>query len=324
MKRLTVRDASTEVSLTRLSGSRHPDHTTSAGRYAGLNKPQWAQPVRIDVFQTYVDEHDRVVLLAMAGANKRRKQAFFAKHPTCCFCGGEVDATEMDHLPARHLFRERYWPEGYVFPACGACNDAAADDELIMGFIVRIQISDLSEVDVRELESAIAKMHDRHPEIVNGLREMSRNDTRRMLRENGLSIGSFPKPIYVVAFPEEILDVAARYGRKIGKALYYLHTGTIFPNSGRVFCEVIPNANFMSVKFPIEAFQIFQASPAISRNGKSLANQFAYRWGMTLEMDAVGFLVQFGESTVMLITAFTDAEKYEAALAARAAETQSK
>lgn len=253
----------------------------------------------------------------MAGARKRRKQEFLKQHPKCCFCGGEVDATEWDHIPARHLFTDRSWPEGYVFPACASCNDASAGDELVMGFIVRIQISDLSDAENREFEASVDKMHDRYPEIINGFREMSRCETRKSLRESGLPLESLPKPLYIAEMPNVILDIAGRYGEKLGKALYYMHTGTIFPATGRVFCEVMPNIRFMSKTFPLDAFEMLTTKPAISRSGKSLADRFAYRWGMTPEKDAAAFLIQFGESTVMLVITYTDVEKYEKVLAAR-------
>jgi hypothetical protein len=263
--------------------------------------------------------HAAVVPYVMAGAKRRQKLEFLKKHPKCCFCGGEADTTEWDHIPARHLFAERNWPEGYVFPACGACNDASASDELIMGFLVRIQVTDLSETEERELHESISKMHDRHPDIINGMREMSRNETKRSLRENGFLSVSLPKPLYMVEFPDSIIEVSERYGRKLGKALYYMHTGAIFPANGRVFCEVMSNIRFMSRDFPLDAFHMLSASPTISRGGKSLADQFAYRWGMTPEKDAAAFLIQFGESTAMLVITYTDVEKYEKVFAARSA-----
>lgn len=186
-----------------------------------------------------------------------------------------------------------------------------------MGFIVRIQISELSEAENQEFEVSVTKMHDRYPGIINGMREMSRMETKRSLRENGLAVESLPKPLYIVEFPKAIFDAADRYGKKLGKALYYMHSGAIFPRAGHVDCEVMPNTRFLSNRFPLDAFEMLAAKPAISRSGKSLADQFAYRWGMTPEKDAAAFLIQFGESTVMLVTTFTDAEKYEKALAAR-------
>ena len=186
-----------------------------------------------------------------------------------------------------------------------------------MGFLVRIQITNLSESKSKELEEAITKMHDRYPEIINGMREISRTETKRSLRENGLPLDSLPKPLYMVELPDSILDIAERYGKKLGRALYYMHTGTIFPATGRVFCEVMPNVRFMSDKFPLDAFEMLVATPAISRSRKSLADQFAYRWGMTAEKDAAAFLIQFGESTAMLVITYTDIDKYEKILAAR-------
>lgn len=188
-----------------------------------------------------------------------------------------------------------------------------------MGFLVRIQVTDLSEAEARELHQSISKMHDRHPDIINGMREMSRNETKRSLRENGFPSTSLPKPLYMVEFPDSIIDVSERYGRKLGKALYYMHTGEIFPANGRVFCEVMSNIRFMSSNFPLDAFHMLVAKPAISRAGKSLADQFAYRWGITPEKDAAAFLIQFGESTAMLVIAYTDVKKYEEILAARTA-----
>lgn len=206
-----------------------------------------------------------------------------------------------------------------MFPACSACNDSSASDELIMGFIVRIQVSDLSEAEERELHQSITKMHDRHPEIINGMREFSRNETKRSLREIGFPSASLPQPLYMFEFPDSIIEVSERYGRKLGKALYYMHTGTIFPASGRVHCEVMSNTSFMSSRFPLDAFQMLSATPAISRAGKSLGDQFAYRWGMTEEKDAAAFLIQFGESTVMVVFTYTDVEKYKETFAARSA-----
>ena len=100
------------------------------------------------------------------GTQRARRQAFFAAHPHCCFCGGQVAATEIDHIPARHLFRRREWPEGYEFPACTPCNRQSALDELVMGAVVRIQVSDLSAEDEREMLEAFAKINNRRPEWI--------------------------------------------------------------------------------------------------------------------------------------------------------------
>ena len=51
-------------------------------------------------------------------------RSFLEEHRHCIFCGGDTPATTQDHVPSRQLFSQRWWPEGYVFPACTGCNRA--------------------------------------------------------------------------------------------------------------------------------------------------------------------------------------------------------
>lgn len=249
----------------------------------------------------------------MGKSGRLKRQVFFAEHPVCCFCGGETPAVEMDHIPARYLFSGRQWPEGYVFPACAACNDLSAADEHIMGFLVRIQLSNLSENDERELEQAVWQIRDRHPELFNGLKELKRSETRRFLREQGLSMGDFPAEPYVVTVPDELAAVPKRYGEKLGRALYYLHTGRVVPKNGWVSVRVMTNAQFMSPKFPLDTFRVLDRRPIVTRSGNSLEGQFSYRYAATEDVRAAAFLVRFRESTAMLILVFEEKTDYDAA-----------
>jgi len=248
----------------------------------------------------------------MGKSNRLKRQQFFEHHPMCCFCGGEVPSIEIDHIPARHLFTDRQWPEGYVFPACAECNDASASDELVMGFLVRIQLSDMSADEEKELGRAVWSIGDRHPELMQGMRELSRIETRRFLREQGVSITSFPWEPYIVTVPETLMDVPKRYGEKLGKALYYFHTGKILPRSGVVSVTAMTNSQFMSPNFPLEKFNILNKKPILTRSGKSLESQFQYRYAVPDDGLGAAFLVQFRESTAMLILVHESMDTYSA------------
>lgn len=253
----------------------------------------------------------------MGKSSRQKRLEFLNRHPLCCFCGGDVPAVEMDHIPARYLFSERQWPEGYVFPACSACNDHSAADELVMGFIVRIQLSQVSQQYERELNRAIWQVGDRHAKLFKGMKELSRVETKRLLREEGISLHSLPPEPYVVTFPDELRAVVDRYGTKLGKALYYLHTGRIIPKSGGISVQSMTNTQFMSSKFPLEKFQILNCKPILARSGKSLEDQFSYRYTLLEDGLAAAFLVQFRESTAMLLVAYENQTEYEAAHARR-------
>ena len=246
------------------------------------------------------------------GTQRSRRVAFFKSHPLCCFCGGASAATTEDHIPARTLFREKQWPEGYVFPACHDCNHGSSLDELVLGWIVRIQVSDYTANDESELEDALTKLNRRRPEWVAKMRELSRIETRRHLREHQLSAASFPGgEVYVMTMPDEITSALDRYAIKLGKALYYLHTGRIIPTSGLIKATALTNSQFTSPGFPLRSFDILAIAPPMSRAKRDLSDQFAYRYAVPIEGGGAGFLVQFRESTAMLILAFEDRQKYE-------------
>lgn len=253
------------------------------------------------------------------GNRRHLREAFFKAHPNCCFCGGGTVATEEDHIPARSLFRRREWPAGYAFPACSACNRESSSDELAMGFLVRITISDLDAEGERELERAMEKLHDRRPDWIAGMKAMNRVETRRHLRERGLSLETFRGiELSVVTMPPDLVAVPERYASKLGKALYYKHTGRILPSSGFVKVAVFPNAEFMASSFPRDSFSILTTVPGISRSGRSLADQFAYRYAVVEEGAAAAFLVQFGESVAIAIFMYWDRLAYEERGAVRA------
>jgi len=253
------------------------------------------------------------------GNRRPLRQAFFKAHPRCCFCGGDEEAVQEDHIPARSLFRQREWPVGYVFPACGGCNRESALDELAMGWLVRITISDPDPQGEREMARALVQLHAKRPDWVAGMKELSRVETRRHMRERGLSLESFKGyDVGVVTMPPELLAVPERYGQKLGKALYYLHTERIVPRSGEVRVSVYPNADFMAKAFPRDSFGILTSRPVISRSGKALEEQFCYRYATVTEGGGAGFLVQFGESLAMVLLVVEDAAAYAERRAARA------
>ena len=269
-------------------------------------------------FSTYGAIHLQSWLSQMGNRQKLRK-AFFADHPRCCFCGGGASAVEEDHIPARTMFRRREWPQGYVFPACIDCNRASAIDELAMSWLVRITIREPDAEAIGEMSRSLIQLHDRRPDWVASMKELNRTETRQYLRERGLSLESFKGvEIEVVKMPPELLAVPQRYGEKLGRALYYLHTGRVLPSDGLVHVQVYPNTDFMSTNFPLDEFGILTERPTVSRSGKSIADQFFYRFSTVSNGEAAAFLVQFGESVAMSIFTFDNAAKYAAIRALKA------
>jgi hypothetical protein len=208
---------------------------------------------------------------------KQIRQQFFQRHPRCCFCGGNEPATTEDHQPARSLFDERKWPEGYNFPACSKCNEASRPYENVFALLVRMAPgSDASGVQKAEFQKLLEASANNFPGL---LQRMTANDKRRFFREEDL-----PKP-KGVAFSE--LDMCAVDAtltqdsvmmilQKLSCALHYKHTGSILPKEGRIFIKWITNAYTHRGTGFNEFIGLLQGRPNLVRTTVSLIDQFDY------------------------------------------------
>ena len=120
------------------------------------------------------------------GQKKKRRLEFFRKHPFCCFCGGHEQATEEDHVPARAIFDERKWPEGYNFPACVSCNRLTREDEKVAAFLSRIHFgNDLNPTQQSELKKCMDAINSAYPEAYRSMVPSS-NQARHFLKQTGI------------------------------------------------------------------------------------------------------------------------------------------
>lgn len=256
----------------------------------------------------------------MAGARSVRRRKFFTEHPKCCFCGGAEEASTEDHVPGRALFLGRIWPNSYVFPACERCNNETSRDEALLAWLVRIRLTELSPEAEREFERYTFELTRSFPEIWKGLNIHSRVETRRYLKEMRLSatsLGVGGDVVHSMDLPSQVLQVAERYGAKLGKALHYRHSGRIAPADAVVDSRVFTNANALGPQFPSEALTIITNEVEIQRAMTSLKEQFDYRFVVVEQGAASAFVATFGESMVIVVSVFENRERHEKSRATR-------
>ena len=261
----------------------------------------------------------------MSGARRKKRERFFAQHPFCCFCGGGTASATEDHIPARGLFLNRYWPEGYVFPACNNCNNSTSKDEFLLAWLVRINFAGYSEEAERDFDRTCRDLQRVAPDVWNTLRLHSRVETRRLLRNNqlpNLNLLTGMDVVHSMTVPPTILEAADRYAVKLAKALHYLHTGSVVPLSAAVKVKVLTNTEAFGAAFLDRVLQTITAEPQIRRAQTSLKGQFDYKYVVVEEGAASAFVVSFGNSTVMVLMVFHDAKRYEESKARRLFDRQ--
>lgn len=229
---------------------------------------------------------------------------FLVRHPRCIYCGGK--ATTEDHCPPRCFFLDRQWPEGYSFPACQTCNAEARLDEQALGVLVRINLDgdDLPGAKRDEFLRLIKGTENNCPAIVQEWTSGTRNDVRRILNRNFGEMGDDMRRAGYGAINLGPLTqgMISRFRVKLGKALYFRHTGVIF--DGVIFANHMSSYDARDDSTAIDAalsFAPLRADPI--RGNKPLDDQFIYRFNASVEFGVVNAVVRFSDQVIFHILA---------------------
>ncbi len=232
------------------------------------------------------------------GVAARRKRAFLDKNPTCCFCGGERPASTQDHVPARAFFPNRTWPEGFVFPACDACNSSSRDAEnlcAMMAKVIRIEPSPYSK---EEFEKAVLAMKRGFPSLfgaISGGGEAASGYYARTGEPEPTSEFYLPEST-VVTVPEDVHPLVEAFFLKLGLGLHYKHVGSVFPASGHYLVYWFTNKTLIEQSLPPAIGALFPNAEELKRGSTGVEHFFDYRWGENSPEGLFGSIVVFGDS----------------------------
>ncbi len=245
------------------------------------------------------------------GNAARRKRKFFSEHPFCCFCGGATPATTEDHFPSRALFRDRKWPEGYVFPACLPCNQATARDELIVAWISRLGVEGFrsdaeADATLREFRELMESIAQNFPGLFQEMRARTTDEQRRRALGLGIAMppGSTLADVPVINSEDpRIQDAVLNFSRKLALALYYKTFAEAMPVGGGIAVRWYTNYQMQNEEIPQELAEIMPNFPKLTRANQPLQDQFFYRIGAAKEDDGrrmAVFLALFQASFAVL------------------------
>lgn len=230
------------------------------------------------------------------GHKRRRKDAFFAEHPKCCYCGGILDATTVDHWPSRALFSRREWPEGYAFPACFQCNNESSDLEGLFAVICRLG-SKVKQEDEENQRLQLGALS-RHPEAYNSL-FISADEKRQRARKYGIEepLDGGWDSIPMVALDHPTVQRAMHLcSQKLLLSLHYKHSTCALDSRGlgvyRWFTNLDASLNAVFENLGPTLHQRIEPM----RGRVSLSRQFGYSFSLYRGSDgpSSSFLISHG------------------------------
>ena len=237
------------------------------------------------------------------GESKNWKRAFLMKHPRCCFCGGTNESAEPDHVPSRAFFESKQWPEGFVFPACVACNRGTRHDEQKVAMLSWLFPDAATPVHSATATERIRAVAENYPAFFQELRPTARQRRNargrfEFLQGPGVSLADLP----LVSMSGPLVSEAIEnFSRKLFCALYYKHTAQILPRSGSIALRWYTNLQLENDELPNSVLDLLSGLPKLIRATTKLDNQFTYRWVIVEDLDGVAaFLAFFRESFAIL------------------------
>jgi hypothetical protein len=87
-------------------------------------------------------------------AKKRAHSAVLEACPYWIYCGGEVPAVSIDHVPPRAMFRGRRRPKGLEFASCKNCNDGTGRADLVAALLSSVAPDARDEEEGAEQEAS--------------------------------------------------------------------------------------------------------------------------------------------------------------------------
>jgi len=242
------------------------------------------------------------------GNKRNRLKKFLTAHPICCYCGGGTSASTEDHWPSRSIFKERKWPQGYVFPACIPCQQTTSDDETLFALLCRLHPKDETQEEIEHTRKLMAAISERLPDIYHSFFP-SANKVKSWLRESKQKImpGQTTKDIPMLSLEHPGINERVRNcAAKLFLSLHYLHTKKILPSKGGIFFMWYSNANMPNVEFSDVLSPFTSNLPNLKWQHVDLSDQFLYRYGHDHHGETSIFHVVFHASIGMIGVAFSD------------------
>ncbi|MDP3493985.1 MAG: hypothetical protein Q8R82_12800 [Hyphomonadaceae bacterium] len=150
-----------------------------------------------------------------------------------------------------------------------------------MALLARLSVDD-KHYNAREFDNALRGVKNNQPEFV-PRPAAGAIEIRKILRTFGLtkSADMFAEDLNVALLDAEQFRKLDPLFGKMFCALHYMHTGKIIPASTPIFRQCVPNqVRAMKGGFEFMDYPMMQGKPTIARNGKSLTDQFDYRWNV--------------------------------------------
>jgi hypothetical protein len=239
----------------------------------------------------------------MSGSRIKKKahSVILETCPYCIYCGGEILAQSVDHVPPRAMFRGRRRPKGLEFASCKNCNEGTGRADLVAALLSRVAPDARDEEEEAELKKLLSGVSNNVPGL---LEEMHLDAPGKAAARNRL-----PQPVEGGFLRVDGPIVSAHmqtFATKLGFALYYEIAGRIVPIDGGVAARWFSNVDQLEGTFPQSVFDVLLPAETLRQGKLNVSDQFNFQWRIAEGDRMAMFFASFRDSFAVLAFVTTD------------------
>lgn len=245
------------------------------------------------------------IIVGEAKAKSRRRKEILSSHPRCICCTNP-NATTIEHMPPRGLFRDKQRPSGWEFPTCSDCNDGSRGADAVAQMLSLIQPFEEEGWQFEQMKRVLPAVSKYAPRAY---QEITSNEKAksRWVKNRGL----LRDVVEVKADGPSTVTHLDAFAGKIALAVFAELMGRPIELDGTLFTQWYLNAGLSEEAYHGH-LSILPSFSELRQGKKTSAGQFWLHYNTDLKSIVAALIVFHGNLSVMAIA--SDGEQYKNAL----------
>lgn len=217
-------------------------------------------------------------------ARKIGTDKFYDRHQYCCFCGGTVRATTIEHAPPKVLFKDKKRLKGLEFPSCSRCNNGTSQLDQVASLVSMTMGSVFNKSLEGEYWEKLARgVYNNAPEVIEILASGG--------EEEVWDLGRGSEPLIRTLIDKRLFQNWLNpWAVKLALAVWYQHSGRIFGTEMCARVNWITNERIMS-GMSLDPF--YDAAPygnSLNMGKVNSSDQFNYKYNIDFD-ESIGVVL---------------------------------
>lgn len=215
-------------------------------------------------------------------------QRLRTKQPFCIYCAGSARGDDIDHVPPRGLFDEKWRPKGGEVTTCKECHEGTRDMDAVAAFASRFMPNPTTAEQHDAIKRSIKSVFRNYPNLI---AELGRpKEDSRYVEGGGVLAANGPI----------MSSVMTTFAARMGFALHHWVTGEIIGSAGGVFARWYSNYERFQGRLPEAFLEILGAHYTLSQGRKNVGDQFSFSFIKGVELGVTGYWATFRQSFAVM------------------------